>query len=324
MKGQTTGRIDESDGGDGGGPRRRTVSLNRASGPFSLAQTCAPVAWGGGRWPNVDWIDGSLVWCGWEGERVVWRRVWQGDDETLIVGGDAEWAADAGWAERVLGVSRSNGPFRDSTVEGLRHGFPGLRAFAYGSLYDGLVTAIVGQSISLAAAAVTEGRLARLFDRGREIGERGYWPLPRAEELAAAPPALVRRSGVTWRRAEALVALGRVATTGSLPEDGWARRESEAAMEACRGLPLVGPWTAAAALLWGVGAADVYPVGDVALLRAARRAYREPALSPRDVDRLADGWRPERAGAARLLWAGLFGAAPAAGRGTAGSQNPAA
>lgn len=288
-------------------PAGRRVSIERRTGPFSLADTCGPVAWGGGRWPNVDWIDGSLIWCGWEGERVVWRRVWQLDEATLAVEGDAEGWRDAVWAERVLGVARASPPFRDATVEELRRRFLGLRAFAYGSLYDGLVTSIVGQSISLAAAAVTEARLARLFDSGREIAGRVFWPLPRATELAAASPALIRTAGVTWRRAEALVAIGGVAATGALPDDAGAVREAETAIAACRSLPLVGPWTAASALLWGVAAPDVHPSGDVALLRAARRAYGAPTLSRRDVDRLAEGWRPERAGAARLLWAGLFG-----------------
>lgn len=37
-----------------------------------------------------------------------------------------------------------------------------------------------------------------------------------------------------------------------------------------RKLPLVGPWTAASALLWGLGEPDAYPRGDVALLRPGR------------------------------------------------------
>jgi DNA-3-methyladenine glycosylase II len=293
--------------GDADDPAGRIVAVDPGTGPFSLVDTCGPVAWGGGRWPNVDWLDGSLIWCGGGGERVVWRRVWQRDGETLTVEGDAEASRDAAWADRVLGVSLAWSPFRDPTVEGLRRRFPGLRAFAYGSLYDGLVTAIVGQSISLAAAAVTETRLARLFRSGRAVGGRAFWPLPRATELGDASPALIRTSGVTWRRAEALVAIGRAATTGALPDDAGARREAEAAIEACRGLPLVESWTAAAALLWGVAAPDIYPSGDAALLRAARRAYGQTTLSRPDIDRLAKGWRPERAGAARLLWAGLFG-----------------
>lgn len=269
------------------------------------------MAWGGGRWPNVDWIDGALVWCGWEGEEAVWRRVWQDGPGNLVVEGNAAPLGADEWAGRVLGLARGCPPLRDPLIDGLRNDSAGLRGFAYGSVYDGLVTAIVGQSISLAAAAVTEARLSRAFHPGLAIGGRRYWPLPRADQLADASVALVRGSGVTWRRAEALVAVGRATMAGALPDDVAARRDPEEASVVFRTLPLVGPWTAASALIWGVGAEDVYPVGDAALLRAARAAYERPALSPTDLARAAEGWRPHRTWAARLLWAGLFDGAGA-------------
>lgn len=313
------------DGGDGrnrgeasGASSPRRVALAADSGPFSLAWTCGPVAWGGGRWPNLDWIDGALIWVGWEGGEAVWRRVRQGGSDGLIVEGNASACWDGAWAERVLGVSHGCPTFGDPVLTRLRADFRGLRAFAQGSLYDGLVTAIVGQSISLAAAAVAEARLSRSFHSGIEIGGRRYWPLPRPDRLAEASVPLIREAGVTWRRAEALVAVGRAVTTGVFPGDGAARGDPDGTSAAIRALPLVGPWTAASALLWGVGAGDAYPAGDAALLRAARRSYGAAELSAGDLARLADGWRPHRGWAARLLWAGLFGAAPS--RGDAGGS----
>lgn len=278
--------------------------------PFSLAQTCGPVAWGGGRWPNVDWIDGRFVWIGWESDRVVWRSIHQQQQEALAVAGTAPEATDAAWAAATLGFGASCPEQSDPTPEELRQRFPGLRAFAYGSLFDGLVTAIVGQSISVASAAVTERRLAALFHPGLEIADRRFWPLPRFDQLADADPALVRTSGVTWRRAAALVAAGRAAADGSLPGSADALADPAMALAALRRLPLVGPWTAESALLWGLGCADAYPTGDVALLRAARLAYDQPALTRTELDHLADSWRPARGWAARLLWTGLLGVAP--------------
>lgn len=76
-----------------------------------------------------------------------------------------------------------------------------------------------------------------------------------------------------------------------------------------RTLPLVGPWTAASALLWGPGEPDAYPRGDVVLLRAARLAYDQDEMTMNDLDRIAEGWRPYRAIASRLLWTGLLGPA---------------
>jgi 3-methyladenine DNA glycosylase/8-oxoguanine DNA glycosylase len=196
----------------------------------------------------------------------------------------------------------------DEVPAALRLRFPGLRAFAYGSLFDGVVSSIVGQSISVASAAVTGRRLAALFHPGLAVLGRTFWPLPRADQLAHATPALVRTSGVTWRRADALVAVGR--TFANDEGDGVATRSADELRRWLRALPLVGPWTAESALLWGLGDGDAYPTGDVALLRAARVAYDRPGLDMKGLDRLAEGWRPHRGWVARLLWTALLGPAP--------------
>ena len=291
----------------------RTVHLPR---PFSLGHTCAPVAWAGGRWPNVDWIDGEFVWVGWEDGRLAWRTVRQVSMRELTISGSEDPDRDRAWADRVLGLRHPCPPFDDAILERLRHRFAGISAFAAGSVFDGLVAAIVGQSISIMAAAVAERRLARLFNSDVEAAGRRFWPLPRPEQLAHADPALVRQSGVTWRRAEALVAVGRAAAEGRLPTTEAAIADTAGARTELRRLPLVGAWTAESALLWGVGQPDAYPSGDVALLRAARSAYGRPEMAREDVDQLAEGWRPARGWAARLLWISLLGGAAGPSGGT--------
>ncbi len=292
--------------------------------PFSLGRTCAPVAWGGNRWPNLAWRDGVLTWVGWEDGHAVWRTVEQTAPDALAITGSGEPARDAAWARAVLGIDETCPPFADPRLERLRGELSGLRPFAAGSIFEGLVAAIVGQSISVAAAAVAETRLAALFHPGQELGGRRFRPLPRPEPLAAADPALVRTCGVTGRRAAALVAAAGAEVAGQLPDRSQALADPDRARTALRALPLVGPWTAEATLLWGVALADAHPTGDVALLRAARSAYADPALDLRGLDRLADGWRPHRAMAARLLWTSLLGEAgaePGGGREASRPEN---
>ncbi len=293
-----------------GDPAARRTLTTLGGGPFSLAQTCGPVAWGGGRWPNVDWIDGALLWVGWEGEEAVWRRARDGGAGTVSVEGGAHPEFDPAWGRSVLGMGEACPNVADEVPAALRLRFPGLRAFAYGSLFDGVVSSIVGQSISVASAAVTGRRLAALFHPGLAVLGRTFWPLPRADQLAHATPALVRTSGVTWRRADALVAAGRAFAND---EGGVATRSADELRRWLRGLPLVGPWTAESALLWGLGDGDAYPTGDVALLRAACVAYGRPGLEMKGLDRLAEGWRPHRGWVARLLWTALLGTAPPGG-----------
>lgn len=275
---------------------------------FSLAQTCAPVAWAGGRWPNMDWRDDRFVWVGWDGGDFAWRTVLQHPDGSVWIRGQRS-SADDDWAEAVLGIQHVSPAFTDPVLQRLRCRLAGLAPFAYGSLYEGLIAAIVGQSISVMAAAVAQTRLCAMFAPSIERSGRSFWPLPRPDDLAAADAALVRQAGVTWRRASALIAAAQAEAEGQLPTRIEALLQPDAVAAKLLELPGVGPWTANSVLLWGIGAPDAHPTGDVALLRAARAAYARPDLDLRGLDRLAEGWRPARGWAARLLWTDLLGVA---------------
>jgi hypothetical protein len=56
-------------------------------GDFSLAETCGPVAWGRGRWPGSDWIDGAFVWVGREDDELASRIVRQVTPDQLSIAG---------------------------------------------------------------------------------------------------------------------------------------------------------------------------------------------------------------------------------------------
>jgi DNA-3-methyladenine glycosylase II len=279
---------------------------------FSLAETCASVTWGRGRWPNVDWIDGGLLWVGREQGRVAIRRVRQIELGLLAISGQCDPDGDDGWARSVLAIDRRPPDVADPVVAAIATQFPGMRPFSSGSLFEGIVSCIAGQSITVAAAAVTQARLSALFHPGVEVMGRRFWPTPLPEEIASVEPARVRESGVTWRRAEAIVAAAHAWLNGELPTEEQALADPAQARLALRRLPLVGPWTAESALLWGIGLDDVFPPNDAALLRAARRAYEQPELDHRSLERLAEQWQPARGWASRWLWTALLGIAPIA------------
>jgi DNA-3-methyladenine glycosylase II len=287
------------------------VNLVEVADSFDLRQTCAPVYWGRGRWPNTDWIDNALIWVGWEDGRVVIRQVSAGDSvPTLMIVGTDNLEADSEWAERILGIRQIPPQFSDSLLRRLAQTLSGLRPHASGSLFEGLVDSIVGQSITVAAAAVVGARLASLFHPGIELRGRRFWPAPRADDLADAGVSTVRGTGVTWKRAEALVQIAKIAASGHLISDFEARTDPDQARKVLVELPLVGRWTAESALLWGLGAPDAFPVGDVALLRAARNAYQRSEMTMRELTELSESWNGARGWGARFLWTDLLGIGP--------------
>jgi 3-methyladenine DNA glycosylase/8-oxoguanine DNA glycosylase len=282
-------------------PLKRALAVSR---PLDLARTVAPAWWARGRWPNVDARRGAFIWVGWEGDQVAWRSVRQIDARSLEISGNRCCELDASWASSVLGSSARMPIFDEPVMAALARKHAGLRPWSAGSLFEGAVSSIVGQSISVAAAATTERRLCERFNDALHLDGRHFWPPPRPEQLASSSAALVRESGVTTKRAEALVAVGTLFATESAREVFDA--DPVAAVERLMSISGIGPWTVQSALLWGIAAPDAHPTRDVALLRAARVHYPDVA-DLRDLDRVAERWKPYRAWAARLLWLDLLG-----------------
>jgi 3-methyladenine DNA glycosylase/8-oxoguanine DNA glycosylase len=248
------------------------------------------------------------VWVGWEEGRVVSRKARAASSvQVLTIEGSADPANDRAWASARLGIDRAMPTPSDPVILGIAKRYPGMRPHASGSLFAGLVDSIIGQSITVMAAAVVAARVASYFHPGVELDGRIFWPAPRAEDLANADVSRLRRTGLTWKRAQALVAAGKAALDGSLAEaDGHSPEELRTMLLR---LPLVGRWTAESALLWGVAEDDAFPMGDVALLRAARKAYVDTEMTMSHLETLSRAWAGHRAWAARLLWLDLFGPA---------------
>jgi 3-methyladenine DNA glycosylase/8-oxoguanine DNA glycosylase len=146
--------------------------------------------------------------------------------------------------------------------------------------------------------------LCERFNNGLHLDGRQFWPPPRLEQLASSNAAFVRESGVTTKRAEALIAVGTLFACEATREAFNA--DPVMAMQQVASISGIGPWTVQSALLWGIAVPDAHPTRDVALLRAARVHYPDVA-DLRDLDRVAERWKPYRAWAARLLWLDLLG-----------------
>jgi DNA-3-methyladenine glycosylase II len=275
--------------------------------PFSLALSAAPAAWGGAHPPRHAIAGNGIVIAESGHDGIEWTYVEEVGAGQIRMRTSATERDGGAWLDRMFRPHPPDIAWEEPVIAGLAARMPGMRSFTDGSLYLGLVTSIIGQSVSIASAMAAQRRLATSFREGVEICGRRLLPLPDANELADAPVELIRASGVTWRRAEALRSIARIAADGHLPHPG--TMPDDELQRALRELPLVGPWTAASALLWGIGAPDAYPSGDVALLRAARLAYDDGAMTMKELDALAERWRPWRGVASRLLWTNLLGPA---------------
>src|SRR6202035_2551536 len=168
-------------------------------------------------------------------------------------------------------------------------GRPPLRRRADG--FAGLAAIIVAQQLSTASANAIWGRLATAFD-----------PLEPAA-IWRARLAKLARLGLSAPKIRALKAIAKAVERGELPLHGLAALEAEDAHNALTAVHGIGPWTADIYLLSCVGHADAWPAGDLALQEAARVAFALPVRpNAKEMQALAEIWRPLRAVAARVLW----------------------
>ncbi len=155
-----------------------------------------------------------------------------------------------------------------------------------GDGFDALLNKIVSQQVSVASARAIWGRVeaAGLItpDAVLDAGEAG-----------------LRAAGLSRPKVKYATALARADI-----DYGALREQSEAqVIETLTAVSGIGIWTAQVYLMFGLGRADVFAPGDLALQEAARMIFDLPARpKPAELARRAEEWSPWRAVAARLLF----------------------
>jgi DNA-3-methyladenine glycosylase II len=157
--------------------------------------------------------------------------------------------------------------------------------------FAGLAAIIVAQQLSTASAGAIWGRLAAAFDPFEPAAIRRA----RTTRLA--------RLGLSAPKIRALKEIARAVLRGELALATLADLPADTAHAALAAVHGIGPWTADIYLLSCLGHADAWPAGDLALQEAARLAFALPARpTAKEMQAMAEPWRPWRAVAARVLW----------------------
>jgi DNA-3-methyladenine glycosylase II len=169
-------------------------------------------------------------------------------------------------------------------------GAPPLRRAPGG--FDGLARIIVDQQLSVASANAIWRKVEATFpDRTPAV-------------ILAADDAAMRGAGLSAPKIRTIRAIARAIVDDGLDLDGLGELPADKAKAALTAVKGIGPWTADIYLMFCLGHADAFAPGDLALQEAIRLAFRLPERpTARESELVAERWRPNRAIAARLLWA---------------------
>ncbi|HKC29844.1 MAG TPA: DNA-3-methyladenine glycosylase 2 family protein [Jatrophihabitans sp.] len=160
-----------------------------------------------------------------------------------------------------------------------------------------LIFQIAGQQLSVRATRTILSRVA----------ERFGGQLPSPAELVAADPQVLRVSGLSARKTATLRALAERFVDGRLSDNAFAQMTDEEIEAALTQVSGIGPWTAHGFLIFALDRPDVLLPGDLALRHAVQRLYGLDHLpSEREMDDLAERWRPYRSLAVSYLFAAEF------------------
>ena len=198
-------------------------------------------------------------------------------------------AAPAYWIRAKRALAR-----RDPVLARIIRDHPRIALQPRGEPFFTLARAIVGQQISVKAAASVWARVVALAPR----------MLPE-QVVDAGHPRLVA-CGLSGRKAEYLAGLARHFVDGALHVAAWAEMEDEAVIAELVQVRGIGRWTAEMFLMFCLLRPDVLPLDDLGLRRAICLNYfRGRSVSLRTMRRIGSAWEPWRSVATWYLWRSL-------------------
>jgi DNA-3-methyladenine glycosylase II len=157
--------------------------------------------------------------------------------------------------------------------------------------YATLLRTIVGQQVSVAAAASVWNKLEALLGEGCP-----------PEALIAQDFDALRACGLSRQKQGYARSLAELIISGGLPLDALPADDEEAIAYLTK-VKGIGRWSAEIYLLFAEGRPDIWPAGDLAVQEGIARLLALPARpSEKEIREIAEAWRPHRGTAAIFTW----------------------
>lgn len=164
--------------------------------------------------------------------------------------------------------------------------------------YRELVESIVGQQLSVKAAAAIRRKFLELFD--------GAFPEPLA--ILDKTPEELRTAGLSWAKANYIRDLAQHVVDGKVQFGHFDSLSNEEIIKELTDIKGVGEWTAHMFLMFLMGRLDVLPVGDLGIKNGIRALYglkQQPQAA--DITKIAKKyhWHPYESVASWYVWKSL-------------------
>lgn len=165
-----------------------------------------------------------------------------------------------------------------------------------------LVENIIGQQLSIKAAAAIERRFLEAF---------GGQQFPSAQQVLAKNAEELRAIGLSWAKARYILDLAQHVVDGRLKLDEFDKLSDAEIMRELTAVKGIGEWTAHMFLIFAMGRLNVLPTGDLGLRAGVKKLYGFEVLpGPAEVRQLAakNHWHPYESIATWYIWQSITSA----------------
>jgi DNA-3-methyladenine glycosylase II len=164
--------------------------------------------------------------------------------------------------------------------------------------YYTLLRSVVGQQLSVKAAATIFNRFLELFP--------GKYPNP--EEVLLILDEQLRGVGLSGQKSGYVRAVAEFKKNGTLEPEVISHLEDEELIKHLTQIKGVGRWTAEMLLMFALERPDVFPADDLGIQNAMKKRYgltTEKKELRKQMFEIAETWKPYRTIASKYLWKSL-------------------
>tara|TARA_B100001173_G_scaffold14805_1_gene12249 strand:- start:55 stop:681 length:627 start_codon:yes stop_codon:yes gene_type:complete len=167
--------------------------------------------------------------------------------------------------------------------------FDDLELISRGDIFFTLIRSIIGQQISVKAASTVWSRFTK------KVGE--ITP----ENILSVDFEDLRSCGLSQKKTEYVIGISESWHEYSLFD--WNKMDDEEVIEKLIKLRGVGKWTAEMILIFTLLRPDVFPIGDIGMIRGIEKSYNSGVrMSNDELYALSEKWKPWRTVACCYMW----------------------
>jgi DNA-3-methyladenine glycosylase II len=173
-------------------------------------------------------------------------------------------------------------------------------------LWTMLLSALVAQQISGAAARSIRAKLARLYGHVIRVDDEDVPVLPAPEVVVELKDDQLRAAGFSQKKAEYARGIARALLDRTVVAQELQAMPPDQMIEKLSSLKGVGVWTAECIGIFCLGHQDLLPADDLGIQNAVAKVYKlKERPKPKELRVRGEKWKGWRSWATAYLWAGL-------------------